>query len=141
MRKPDITSQQLRGGACTYGPEELDLILSLSTFSHGCKGACSEACRWLLSPVDISIQLIHSHGAAGGGGGGGEGEGEKEDVGSGVVVVVVEKEEEKGGRVDVVGGDYRSMCHSRTCAPALLAARRKWRWWRRVCQRRQSTAK
>lgn len=31
------------GGRGTYGPEELDLILSFSTFSHGCKGARSAA--------------------------------------------------------------------------------------------------
>ena len=45
------------GGECTHGPEELDLVLSFSTFSHGCKGACSDSgsLRWLLSPVDISI--------------------------------------------------------------------------------------
>lgn len=30
-------------GRGTYGPEELDLILSFSTFSHGCKGARSAA--------------------------------------------------------------------------------------------------
>lgn len=136
MRKPDITSQQLRSSACTYGPEELDLILSLSTFSHGCKGACSEASRWLLSPVDISIQLIHSHGAAGRGGGGRGGR-----CGKGGWRLRRKRRRRRVVWMWKGGADYRSMCHSRPCAPAPLAARRKRRWRRRVCQHRQSTAK
>lgn len=44
----------------TYSSEELDLILSLSAFSHGCKGARSDSAG--SAPlVDISIQLIHGH--------------------------------------------------------------------------------
>lgn len=44
----------------TYSSKELDLILSFSAFSHGCKGALSDSAG--SAPlVDISIQLIHSH--------------------------------------------------------------------------------
>lgn len=41
----------------THSPEELDLILSLSSFSHGCEERSPCTLRWLLAPLDISIKL------------------------------------------------------------------------------------
>lgn len=42
-KKNQRAARVFHGRPGTYGPEELDLILSFSTFSHGCTGARSAA--------------------------------------------------------------------------------------------------